>query len=486
MSTVPRSPARGPGATAQIAVVTGDPALAFDVESACRMLGLGHARLRALDGPEFASSVALFDALLVDTRLVVDRGADTLSRLLVQDGAAPVLLLADASSDPEVFSWLERGVSDVLSRPPHIAELRPRLARALESREFRVHFATLEDELTQRSRQSFEDRAMVARSESMKSLVATLERVAPMRTTVLVSGESGTGKELVARSVHFRSPRADGPFIAINCAALPPHLIESDLFGHEKGAFTGAVSRRAGKFELAHGGTLFLDEIGETDLATQAKLLRVLEEQEFMRVGGSRAIRVDVRLVTATNRDLEELVADGRFREDLFYRLNVVTLRVPPLRDRREDLPALVDAFLEHFCQANRLPRRHIAPAAMDAFLAHSWPGNVRELQNTIEALVVSTPRETLDLEDLPSSVLRRSPRTDQRPGSLAGRPLADIEADAIRETLTLVSGSRTEAARMLGIGIRTLRRRLGELDLDETLAPRPGRPPRRDRHPSR
>jgi DNA-binding NtrC family response regulator len=300
-----------------------------------------------------------------------------------------------------------------------------------------------------------------------------------MRTTVLILGESGVGKELVARTVHFRSPRLDAPFIALNCAALPPHLIESELFGHERGAFTGAISRRAGKFELAHRGTLFLDEIGETDMPTQAKLLRILEQQEFMRVGGSRPVRVDVRLVAATNADLERLVREGRFREDLYYRLKVLTLQVPPLRDRREDIPDLAETFLVQVCRNNHLRPRRLTEAALAALCRYPWPGNVRELMNTLEALVVSTPAETLDEEHLPPPVRAGVSAAGARSRAVVGSSLKDVEAETIRQTLSAMQGSRTRAAEALGIGLRTLRRRIQELGLDRELPPRPGRPRR-------
>jgi DNA-binding NtrC family response regulator len=415
--------------------------------------------------------------------VVVDHGAARpdaprlLDRLITGRDGPPVLLMESPDRMPPVLQWLERGVVDVLPRPPHAQELRLRLARALSTRDVHAHLASLEEELTERSRRSFAERTLVARSEEMKALEETLDRVARMRTTVLVLGESGVGKELVARRLHFRSRRSQGPFVPINCAALPPHLIESELFGHERGAFTGAVSGRAGKFELAHEGTLFLDEIGETDLPTQAKLLRVLEQQEFMRVGGSRAIRVDVRLVAATNADVEALVREGRLREDLYYRLKVVTLDVPPLRHRREDIPELIEVFLGRICRTNHLSPRRLTAAALEALLRHDWPGNVRELQNTLEALVVSSPSETIDVGDLPLALQADRTSVPRERGSLAGRRLEEIEAEAIRSTLALTDGSRTRTAELLGISVRTLRRRIQQLGLAEDIPARPGRP---------
>jgi DNA-binding NtrC family response regulator len=418
------------------------------------------------------------DVILVDGQLLGDPADGGFDRLLTEADATPLLLLAPSEELGGAFELLGRGGHDVLTRPPHPLELRHRVARALEARELSAHLATLEDTISERSRRSYSSRTMVMRSAAMRQLCETAERVAAMRSTVLVLGESGVGKELVARNIHFNSPRADAPFIAINCAAMPPHLIESELFGHEKGAFTGAVSQRAGKFELAHGGTVFLDEIGETDLSTQAKLLRVIENQEFMRVGGSRPINLDVRLVAATNADLEQLVQDKRFREDLYYRLKVVTLRVPPLRERRQDIGELVETTLQEVCRENRLRPRRITARALDAFRRYPWPGNVRELRNTIEAVVVASTSETIDTQDLPAALQRGTPSIgDPAASGLAGRALSDVESEAIRATLALNDGSRTETAKQLGIGVRTLRRRIKDLGIDRDSPPRPGRP---------
>ncbi len=465
-----------------IAVASRDEGLVRRLERDCRRLDF---QVRPTVDPALlveSLSGAAADVVLLDTHLLGTPGSSLLERLLALPEAPAVLLVAPAHEAPRAFDWLERGASDVLNRPPHLGELRLRIHRVLAQRDVDAQLAGLEEEISERTRRAFAERALVARSTAMRELAATIDRVARMRTTVLVLGESGVGKELVARALHFRSPRADGPFIAINCAALPPHLIESELFGHEKGAFTGAISRRAGKFELAHRGTLFLDEVGETDLTTQAKLLRVLEQQEFMRVGGTRPVRVDVRMVAATNADLERMVREGRFREDLYYRLKVVTLGVPALRERREDIPDLLDNFLVRVCRENNLRARRLTPEAAEALVRYSWPGNVRELMNTIEAVVVRTAGEVIELRDLPGAVRGNAPETGNAaiPASpLAGRTLQDVETEAIRATLAMAGGSRTRAAALLGIGLRTLRRRIQELGLDEALPPRPGRPRR-------
>jgi len=420
------------------------------------------------------------DIVMVEISRLGSDPESLIAALLDVEDPPVVILIAGSAEAGAAWDLVEHGATDVVHRPPHPAELRLRITRALAARDLGLHLANLEDEIAERSRRSYSERILVARSPAMRHLAVTIERVARMRTTVLVLGESGVGKELVARTIHFRSPRLEGPFIALNCAALPPQLIESELFGHERGAFTGAISRRAGKFELAHRGTLFLDEIGETDLPTQAKLLRILEQQEFMRVGGSRPVRVDVRLVAATNADLERLVREGQFREDLFYRLKVVALKVPPLRERKEDIPDLAETFLLDICRNNHLRRRRLTEEAREALCQYPWPGNVRELMNTLEAVVVATPAETIGVEHLPGPFRSGgSLAATARARPVLGQSLRDVEAAAIRQTLAAMNGSRTRTAEALGIGLRTLRRRIQELGLDHDSPPKPGRPRR-------
>jgi DNA-binding NtrC family response regulator len=300
----------------------------------------------------------------------------------------------------------------------------------------------------------------------MEHLFDQMRQVAPTRSSVLIVGESGTGKELVAKALHLASPRHDERFLALNCGAIPSDILESELFGHEKGAFTGAVSRKIGKFELAHKGTLFLDEISELYPELQVKLLRVLEERQVMRVGGSELIDVDFRLVAATNRDLDEEVEKGRFREDLYYRLKVITLELPPLRERSGDLALLAEHYLDLFCEREGLGPKRLAPRALDALNRYPWPGNVRELRNLMESLVIFHQGEEIEAEDLPqefrNSVGGGQPevRVQARVGP---RTMAEIERQAILETLELTEGKRAEAAKILGIGLRTLQRKLKE-----------------------
>ncbi|MFN7965332.1 MAG: sigma-54 dependent transcriptional regulator [Acidobacteriota bacterium] len=469
-----------PNATERrVRLACSDHGLALDVESECRRLGHRVERVDRPEPPGDDQPAAVSDLVLLEQSLLGSNLESILQRWSLLPEAPAVILLSQSTETHAAYDLLDRGVTDVIHLPLHPRQLALRLTRALEVRDLGLRLAGLEDAISERSRHSFASRTVVAESPAMRRLAVTLERVAPMRTTVLVLGESGVGKELVARSVHFRSPRHDAPFIAINCAALPQHLIESELFGHERGSFTGAIARRAGKFELAHRGTLFLDEIGETDMATQAKLLRVLEHQEFMRVGGSHTVRVDVRLIAATNADLERLVRSGRFREDLYYRLKVVTLSVPPLRERREDIPRLAEMFLKQLCRANSLRPRHLTAAAMEALARYGWPGNVRELVNALEAVLVSTPTEEIDLVHLPSNIQGHIAETPH-PRAMAGHTLRDMEAEAIRSTLSAAGGSRTRAAELLGIGVRTLRRRIQELGLQELMPPKPGRPRRK------
>ncbi len=295
----------------------------------------------------------------------------------------------------------------------------------------------------------------------------TVSQIAPMKSTALLSGESGVGKELIADAIHHQSPRRTKPLVKLNCGALPEGLIESELFGHEKGAFTGAIQQRKGRFELADGGTLFLDEISEMPLATQVKLLRVLQEGEFERVGGTQTLKGDVRIIAATNVDLEAAVAEGRFRKDLFYRLNVIHLIIPPLRERVEDIPLLALYFLDKFCLENNRPAMGFTPNAMLALKNYHWPGNIRELQNVVERAVALTTGNMVHLEDLPDEIRRYHPEDDKIVLPV-GVTMEEIERLAILQTLKKTHGDKELAARLLGIGLATLYRRLKEMEVKE------------------
>jgi DNA-binding NtrC family response regulator len=378
-------------------------------------------------------------------------------------GDIPLLALCSTDHVDHAALALRGGADDYLLSPPDAFELRARLDRVIEKQDLDSRIAFYQDQLSRRSAL----KSVEARSPAMRSALARVLRVAPMRSTVLIHGESGVGKELVARSIHFNSPRRDHPFIALNCAAIPSNLIETELFGHEKGSFTGAHARVRGKFEIADRGSLFLDEIGEMDPSTQVKLLRVLEQREFMRVGGSQSVRIDVRLIAATNADLEKLVADGAFRRDLYYRLKVVTIRVPPLRERREDIRPLIKTFLADLARENAVPRKEITPEAMTALEGHAWPGNVRELKNLLESVLVSVPGDSIGIDDLPLPFRDTPAASLPRPELKPGMTLAEAERALIYATLEHTGGNRTHSAALLGIGVRTLQRKIGAYGID-------------------
>ena len=413
------------------------------------------------------------DAVIVALEFSATDSADLLLEIRRRAPETPVLLLSEPSRLELAVQTLRRGADDYLIRPPDPFELRTRLDRLLERSELGSRITSLQDELAKK----YGFRNPSDHSPAMRGVLDRLLRVAPMRATVLILGESGVGKELVARAIHFNSRRRDHPFIALNCAAMPANLIESELFGHEKGAFTGAHARTRGKFEIAHLGTLFLDEISEMAPPTQAKLLRVLEEREFMRVGGDQSIHVDVRVIAATNADLETMVEQGTFRQDLYYRLKVVTIHVPPLRERRWDIPVLVETFLDELSRANAVPRKTVTPEALAALQEYQWPGNVRELKNLVESVLVSCPGDEIRVEDLPPAIVRGGPAPD-RGHLVPGMTLANAERELIRRTLEHTGGNRTHTAEMLGIGVRTLQRKIHSFELD--IRPQRRRPRRK------
>jgi two-component system NtrC family response regulator/two-component system response regulator HydG len=382
-------------------------------------------------------------------RAVRERGSDL-----------AVVLVTGFGSLETAVEAMRIGADDYLTKPVDLYELRKRVRTLLENRRLKQEVTSLKQMLDKRY--GFE--SIIGKSAPMERLFEQMRLVAPTRSTVLVVGESGTGKELVANAIHWASPRCEQRILAINCGAIPTDILESELFGHEKGAFTGAVARKIGKFELAHEGTLFLDEISELYPELQVKLLRVLEERNVMRVGGSDLIDVDFRLVAATNKDLEELVAAGSFREDLYYRLKVVTLRIPPLRERPEDIALLAEHYLERFAAEHEKEPKKLSKGALDVLAAHPWPGNVRELKNMLESMVIFHQGETVEAAELPAELRRGGGGGDGGPVQRrTGKPrtMADIERKAILETLELTGGRRADAARILEIGLRTLQRKL-------------------------
>ena len=401
------------------------------------------------------------DVVLTDLRMPGLDGMALLSRLLGRDAKPIVILLTAYGSVETAVEAMKRGAYDFLAKPVNLDRLDLLLRRALAERRLGDENERLKAQLD--SKYGFEN--IIGTSPAMQEVFETIRQAAPTRATVLIQGASGTGKELVARALHQCSPRRDGPFVPVHCAALAPTLLESELFGHEKGAFTGAVERRRGRFELADGGTLFLDEIGEIDPALQVKILRVLEERKFERVGGTETIHVDVRLVAATNRDLRARVAEGAFREDLFYRLHVVNLTLPPLRERTGDVVLLAQHYLKTLDAENGKKPPAISPEAMDVLQAYAWPGNVRELRNVIERLVVLGTGDRLTVADLPAAV-RDGAAGGLAIPSRAGRVLRDAERQLIADALRRHRDNRTKAAQDLGISRRTLHRKINEFGL--------------------
>ena len=396
-----------------------------------------------------------YDLVLMDVRMLKVSGLEALAAVKTINPAIPVVIMTAFSSVETAVAALKQGAHDYLTKPLDFDKLRVTLERSMEHTRLKAENRALRAELAGR----FERSRIVGRSPAMLRLLDTVAQVAPSEATVLISGESGTGKEVIAGALHVNSARREGPFVSLNCAAITESLMESELFGHEKGAFTGAERRREGRFQQADGGTLFLDEVSEMPLSMQAKLLRVLQEREVTRVGGDRLLRVDVRVVAATNTHLPDRIAAGRFREDLYYRLNVVALRLPPLRERREDIPLLAQHFLEMFAAKNRTPVKGFSPQAMDRLIRSEWPGNVRELMNAVERAVVLARADYLSAEDFPA--IDPAPPAAAPPAADAGMPLSAVERTVILDTLAAAGGNKSEAARRLGITRRTLHKKL-------------------------
>ncbi len=398
-----------------------------------------------------------------DLRMPGTDGLAFLQEVRERGDELAVVLVTGYGSIESAVEAMRVGADDYLTKPVDLYELRQRVMNLIEKQQLREEVTSLRQQLDKRY--GFE--SIIGHSAPMERLFEQMQLVAPTRSTVLVVGESGTGKELVAAAIHRASPRRNERFLAINCGAIPPDILESELFGHERGSFTGAIARKIGKFELAHRGTLFLDEISELYPELQVKLLRVLEERQIMRVGGGEVIPVDFRLLAATNRDLERVVAEGKFREDLYYRLKVVTLRIPPLRERPEDVPLLAEHFLALFTEEHGKPPKRLAPEALELLARFPWPGNVRQLKNVIESVVVFHQGDVVEPVDLPAEV--RDAATVSAAGgrvqSAVGgtRTMEEIERQAILETLARTAGHRAKAADLLGIGLRTLQRKLKE-----------------------
>jgi two-component system, NtrC family, response regulator HydG len=411
-----------------------------------------------------------WDVILTDLRMADLNGLAILRKAKQHTPNAEVVVITGHGDVKTAVEAMKQGALHYLTKPVDLAELRAIVDKAAE----RPRLARANRELKRQLDEKFGFEGVIGNSPKMHRVIDRLKGVAATSATVLIQGETGTGKELVARAIHANSPRRNKPFVAMNCTALNENLLEDELFGHEPGAFTGAERLRKGRFEHANGGTLFLDEVGDMPPALQAKLLRVLENQEVFRIGSNEAIKVNVRLLSATNRDLAAAVAHGAFRQDLYFRLKVVTVELPPLRERREDLPLLAAHFIKEFNQRHGKQVTGIAEPVRKAMAVYDWPGNVRELRNLIESMVVQDQDGTLELDDLQEGDgLRRFAGPDYHaadPGNLVGRPLSEIERYYIEQTLELTEGNREEAARLLGIGERTLYRVIQEWKVQDRI----------------
>lgn len=419
----------------------------------------------AADGQEAIETIEReeIDLVIADLKMPRLSGEDLLRRVVQNYPTVPVIILTGHGTIETAVQAMRDGAYDFLTKPVSLDRLSLLAKRALSTRELVIQHRQLQQELEKHRNMA----AIIGKSNAMQRVLEVVRQVAPTKASVLITGESGVGKELVADAIHRLSDRGDKPFVKVHCAALSETLLESELFGHEKGAFTGAIGRKRGRFELANPGTIFLDEIGEINQSLQIKILRVLQEKQFERVGGEETLSVDVRIVSATNRDLRAEIEKGAFREDLFYRLNVVNLHVPPLRERKEDIPLLVAAFIKEFARENGKAVEGIDPRARAALHHHTWPGNIRELRNSIESAVVMCKGTIITLDDLPPGIRRDNEESDAVRVTL-GSSLAAAEREVIRANLAAQKGNKTRTAEVLGIGRKTLHRKITEYGLEE------------------
>ncbi len=438
-----------------------------------------------LEAADAAEGLQLFkrespDLVLLDVILPGTDGLAVLQTMRTEGHAVPVIMLTGTKSVKTAVDAMKMGAADYLSKPFDVEELQIVIERALGKQELEQEVRQLRAQVVQR----YAFHNLIGKSQSMQEIYAKIEQVADSRTTVLVTGESGTGKELVAKAIHYNSARRERPFVALNCAALPETLIESELFGHEKGSFTDATARRVGQFELAHTGTLFLDEIGDLSAATQAKLLRVLQEREFTRVGGVQSIKVDVRIVAATNKNLDEQVRKGLFREDLYYRINVIALYLPPLRERGEDVSLLAKHFLARRIEEEKRPAQEFTKESLELISHYAWPGNVREMENIIEQAFIWSKGSPVILPEHLPTILRADTRSSSlRDDTLAGRmslekAVMEFEREIILDALKRTTYVQTHAATMLGISRRMLKYRMDTLGISRPDNGPPAEPP--------
>jgi len=407
-----------------------------------------------------------FDVVITDLVMSDVDGLGILAKAKEESPEAEVILITGHGTIPSAVTAMKQGAFNYLLKPLDLGQLRAITGKAAESTRLRRANVELQRRLDER----FGFEGVVGDSPQMRQVIERLKRIAPTNASVLIQGETGTGKELVAQAIHHNSPRKNRPFVGLNCAALSENILESELFGHVKGAFTDASTDRVGKFEYAHGGTMFLDEVGDMPLPTQIKLLRVLESGEITRVGSNEPIKVNVRILSATNQNLDEAIRRGSFREDLYHRLKVVTIRLPTLRERSQDVPILIDHFMRLFARQHGKHVRGMSPAARRKILAYPWPGNVRQLRNAVESMIVVDYDGLLDVDDLPEELADPDePPVEPSTASLTkmvGKPLQELERLFIAETLRVTGGNREEAAKMLGIGERTLYRKIKEYQL--------------------
>jgi len=403
------------------------------------------------------------DLIITDLKMLGLSGTELMDKVQKINKNIPIIILTAHGSVENAVECMRKGAYDYRTKPVNLKELSLLVSRALSWSALEKENEDLHHKLNNR----YGINKIIGHSPQIERVFEVVKTVAPTKTNVLITGESGTGKELIANAIHALSDRSKNPFVKVHCSALATGLLESELFGHEKGAFTGASRQHRGRFELANQGSIFLDEIGDIDANIQVKLLRVLQERSFERVGGEQNMNVDVRLITATNKDLFELVKDGNFREDLYYRLKVVHIEVPPLRERKSDIPILVDSFLNEFCRENNKKEKTLDRKAMAAIEQYSWPGNIRELKNVLENLVVLSKGNVITRADLPENI-----RNDRAPSSMQfspGKSMSEYEKDIIISTLTFVNGNKSKAAEILGIGRKTLHRKLEIYGKDAT-----------------
>ena len=454
------------GPPAEVLIIDNDLAHAETVAESLERVGF-HCRV-ASSGAEGARLIAEspFDVIITDLVMSDIDGLGILELAKDEQPDAEVIFMTGHGTVPSAVEAMRKGAFNYLLKPLDLAQLRASTQRAAESARLR----RTNIELIRRLDEKFGFEGVIGDSPQMRDVIERLKRIAPTNASVLIQGETGTGKELVAQAIHQNSPRKNKPFVALNCAALSENILESELFGHVKGAFTDASTDRMGKFEFAHGGTMFLDEVGDMPLPTQIKLLRVLENGEITRVGSNDPIKVNVRILSATNSNLEESIEKGSFRSDLYHRLKVVTIRLPTLKQRSQDIPILIDYFIKQFAAEHGKQIRGVSPAARRRLMTYDWPGNVRQLRNVVESMVVVDYDGLLDADDLPEELAAPEESagevaTDSL-SHLVGKPMDEIEKLFIAETLRLAGGNREEASKMLGIGERTLYRKIKEYGL--------------------